>query len=395
MLQAIRLVDCQSFEDATLEFSTDRVNILVAENNTGKSILFKMLKVTVNPNGLPNVKRNQLIRRGAKCASMICAFTDGSIGITQVYKNTVIYRFKDADSDNFYTYNEPPDKYIKALGLVVDKRTKFIANIIDTEQDMLLVNSDQKGNNELLRLLAESTELLDLRDKLTIEYNNCKRYGSDLLIKESALKQSIDTLQYGDVEKLEYEYNRSSAIYKSLSLLVNASETVENIFADNMNSYNYGKAITMIDLLIELDNIDRTFSEITTQQPISEDGLKLLGVIDAINNALNDVMVLPKIDMNNEFVQLLIDIQSMCDFISVTHDNSIAITRVDEMKLLNSALASVINVNRLREELTSIESDCARVINQMTIAGKQVNCPIHGKVVYDGKECVPYNLGFA
>jgi hypothetical protein len=260
---------------------------------------------------------------------------------------------------------------------------------------MLLVNSDQKGNNELLRLLAESTELLDLRDKLTIEYNNCKRYGSDLLIKESALKQSIDTLQYGDVEKLEYEYNRSSAIYKSLSLLVNASETVENIFADNMNSYNYGKAITMIDLLIELDNIDRTFSEITTQQPISEDGLKLLGVIDAINNALNDVMVLPKIDMNNEFVQLLIDIQSMCDFISVTHDNSIAITRVDEMKLLNSALASVINVNRLREELTSIESDCARVINQMTIAGKQVNCPIHGKVVYDGKECVPYNLGFA
>ena len=85
MLEAVRFINCQSFEDVTLKFATDKVNILIADNSTGKSILFKMLKVTANPDYFTVKQRNLLIRRGADSASMICAFSDGSIGITSIF----------------------------------------------------------------------------------------------------------------------------------------------------------------------------------------------------------------------------------------------------------------------------------------------------------------------
>ena len=77
MIKQIRLVNCQSLEDITFNFATDKLNVLVADNSTGKSVLFKMLKVTANPDVFPAKKRSQLIRRGAESAIMACLFDTG------------------------------------------------------------------------------------------------------------------------------------------------------------------------------------------------------------------------------------------------------------------------------------------------------------------------------
>lgn len=49
---------------------------------------------------------------------------------------------------------------LEKLGLIVDPdETSFVANIIDADQDLLLVNSKLKYNYNLVHLLVESPEL--------------------------------------------------------------------------------------------------------------------------------------------------------------------------------------------------------------------------------------------
>ena len=49
MLVKAQLINCQNIKNATFTFATDKINIIAADNGTGKSILFKMLKITDCP----------------------------------------------------------------------------------------------------------------------------------------------------------------------------------------------------------------------------------------------------------------------------------------------------------------------------------------------------------
>ena len=135
MLKSVRLVNCQSIKDITFNFATDRLNVIAANNSVGKSVLFKMLKITADPKQLPTIEeRSQLIRHGAESAIFVAAFSDGAIGLTVVYPNRVIYRYAQLPELGFDTFAEPPEIYLKQLGLLIDERTKYVATIIDTDQ---------------------------------------------------------------------------------------------------------------------------------------------------------------------------------------------------------------------------------------------------------------------
>lgn len=75
MLKSVRLVNCQSIKDITFNFATDRLNVIAANNSVGKSVLFKMLKITADPKQLPTIEeRSQLIRHGAESAIFVAVF---------------------------------------------------------------------------------------------------------------------------------------------------------------------------------------------------------------------------------------------------------------------------------------------------------------------------------
>ena len=74
-LLQIRLVNCQSWKDGVIEFSKG-LNVIRANNNTGKSVIFKMLKVTCNPESLDKADREDIIRRGSEYAEVTYLFDD-------------------------------------------------------------------------------------------------------------------------------------------------------------------------------------------------------------------------------------------------------------------------------------------------------------------------------
>ena len=72
MLLEARFINCQSMRDLTMHFATDKLNVIAADNSVGKSVLFKMLKVTANPKTLATIEeRRQLIRYGEQYAGFI------------------------------------------------------------------------------------------------------------------------------------------------------------------------------------------------------------------------------------------------------------------------------------------------------------------------------------
>ena len=52
------------------------------------------------------------------------------------------------------------------LSLLVNNQTDFIANIIDTDQDLFLVSTKSSSNVEYLRLVAEEPTLREVLEKI-------------------------------------------------------------------------------------------------------------------------------------------------------------------------------------------------------------------------------------
>ena len=45
MIETIQLVNCQSWQNGSFTLSRDKINVIIAKNDTGKSVLMKMLKI--------------------------------------------------------------------------------------------------------------------------------------------------------------------------------------------------------------------------------------------------------------------------------------------------------------------------------------------------------------
>lgn len=391
MLEAIRFVNCQSFEDITIDFATDKTNVLIAENNTGKSILFKMLKVTANPNYFPAKKRNMLIRRGALSASMICAFTDGCLGMTTITEKGVIYRWKNSEDEAFSSYAEPPQIYLDELGLIVDQKSKFIANIVDTDQDMLLVNSDQKGNHELLRLLAEDQTVIDTKEKIARELSYFKRYNSDLIAKQVDLRNSLESLEIADVNSLQYEYNTGQLLYTELYKLIELSDSLEVIQEFCELSFNYSFCIDLIDILLLLQRVEVLLGQIVIEKEISEDIIRLVSILTQLSDILSDVQVIKEIGFAPETLDKVLGIADALSNIQIiTLDKGLELSEI--MLNCNKVIAKLNSIGHFQREMLALDSDIFQTLETIKASKCVVNCPVHGEVIYDGKECLPYNI---
>ena len=94
------------------------------------------------------------------------SFSDGVIAAVRVLASRVIYFYKAAGESIFYAYESAPDSLLEHLGLLVDKREGFIANIMDSDHDLLLVDSKERSNHNALRMITENAQLSGLQELL-------------------------------------------------------------------------------------------------------------------------------------------------------------------------------------------------------------------------------------
>ena len=390
MLKAIRLINCQSLEDVNFELASDKLNVLVAENNTGKSVLFKMLKATASPTYHTREELNNLIRTGADYAMAVFQFDDGCVGATIITPKQIMYKFKCPEDSDFSAYLTPPKEFLDHVGLVTNG-DDFVANIIDTDQDMLLINSNLKGNGELIRLIAENSTLNELGDKCTELTAEFRGYSSKISSYLSALNVQLNQLSYEDATSLEQSIDRETLYADTCEQLCSVFNYVTCIQASLKDRTDYDSMLVASNVAVKLGKVVDLLNKIQFVKMPDEKYEGIITKLSSLQSVCSRLNLAP--DRDYSLLEPLEKLKALQ--LSLT---KLVIDSYDYEEVLQLVLAGI-KIDSLVAQLSTIEesinvgvalnSSIDLVRASMRECGEVVECPIHGEVVFNGEECVP------
>lgn len=396
-LTAVRLQNCQAWTDVTLPFSKDTLNVLVANNSVGKSVFFKMLSITACPENYDSEDRYNLIQWGKPFAQILFSFSDGMYAATRVMKDRVLFYFSE-DGNQFQAYAKAPDIMLQHLGLLVDRSGSFLANLIDSDHAMLLVNSNEKSNHNLLKMITENETLNDFQELLNrklLEFGNAKLRVSDKL---RMLESQIASYEYVDVQTLEEQIDNCETLFHVIYQITAVLAELENILHYTRKTRDYDSLLYVTSLLMKgiqcnqlitqyripakynhdllyLAQISEIFSNVNTalmeyKPPrISKEwAMFVLNILEPINRSIRELKTQPP-EKNVE------DLLVVCDDIACT-------MRI--YKCLGDIVEHLMGAAKSAERLESISCE-------MRERNAVYSCGIYGEVYYDGKTCIPSN----
>lgn len=386
MINQIRLIGCQSWEDTTIQLAQDRINIIQAPNNTGKSVLFKILKISVAPKIYTARKRKKLIRKGSTEARAYFAFTDGCIAATVIQQTRVIYLFKENGSQDWGSFVEPPKRMIDELGLLVNEKGTFIANIIDTDQNLLLVDSDAASTTEFIDMLCNNAVLDDYMGKIETASSWALENIASVEWELDKVSRELRNLDYVDIESMQCEIDRVVAckdnLYKVLDLL-NCMNKLSGVL---QYAKDYDKLLRLEEMLESIGNMH--LSECATHV-FDVHTIDLCRVLDSVENiklgTLKPLSEPPSVNL----VRVLETVESIClaDLQSVIEVPNVelvdALGKLEDLSLNIKKYDSALRIQRdTTDSITALEKEFRN-------SGTVHKCEIYREVIFNGKECIP------
>lgn len=402
MIRAIRMVNCQSWEDNTIELSQDKVNVFIAENSTGKSVFFKMLKLTVCKNVYNADERNRLIRRGKTFAAIMFLFDDGSVGITRIYSNRVLYSYSD-DGKSFLDSYDPIPIVISKLGILVNDKSNFIANIIDMDQSLLLVDSDKNENYELVKLLVTNNNLELLNEKLTNNTSKFKTYYSELMFKSQDLERHLEKYTYCDIDKLQYSIEKSEKMYNLFCIFTDMYSKL-NYLSDNiMEDPGYDNLIQTIDLYLKINSILSLLNNIKILTDIDENVIECCNKLLQFKTLFNKLNIVETVDFteSEHKISVISKLEDILNCISrITILENIDYQYCTNLFNLISKLVKYSNKVKEIKNGEEYKSKLSETIDELELKLESFSdvidgCPIYGKVLYKNGKCISNSDGLS
>lgn len=396
MIHSIRLKDCQLWEDVTLKFDSDKPNFLVGKNNSaGKSVLMKMLMITACPTLFGKEEREGLIRYGASYAMLACGFTDGSIGMTLVYPERVLWRYKLAGATEFVTYSAPPTDYINALGLLVSESNDYIYNLIDTDQDLFLIQSCKKNNVALLKMLAEEPNIREVLGKIKVNVTSLTEAQANLRIKGVTLKSNLEQHTYVDISGLETEVVQLREAGDLLDRLIPIYEILPD--TSDLDTTDYNEGLKLLAVLSQL----RDLADSLPEKPVVKDydiAMCEFAVLQRLKVLASDLPEKPELQdfsvlQDLKLYQILLELHQSAPTEAVTQEVFADCDKgLLELNLLQSLVILEDLLNIITTSVIVIE-DAKTVITEtlteLDTAGVLVQCPVKGEVIYANEKCIP------
>lgn len=159
---AFDMVNIQSWSKATetVKLSQDLVNVIIGDNETGKSVLFKVFRQMCFPNALGRTGRKDLIRENCSDGTLAMLLDTGHIIQFTIYPTKQHYMLIHPDKTNEqWTQDRLPDKIRDLLGWYIDEEFNILLNVIDLEMPLPLTESSAKFNARVLKFVIENEEL--------------------------------------------------------------------------------------------------------------------------------------------------------------------------------------------------------------------------------------------
>lgn len=433
MISQIKLINCQSWRDVTINLAKDKLNVLIAENNTGKSVLFKILKISACSSVYDREDQKSLISWGADYASAIYVCDEERYVIVQIFPNKVIYRYKQGMDSQWESTLYPTQKILDALDLLSNDAEKFIVNIIDTDQSLLLVKKNLKANLDLISFIVanENLDNLDLRtSELQKEFRS---YEVRVHSHVEYLQTVVNDIKYVDTYDLEKSISVCRAAIDTFRVLSRVTNLLQTLHPMLEFARDYDSLLSTFDVLqsledVELNNLvvrghDYDLSSLHVLEKLEtvEDSLSLVAIKG--NNLSSDfVSVLQELEsinlsqvflnsrdknfsnleditdslyvLDTAFEQLMRYKQTikMLGIYDCGSEQSFN-TLTDVFSLFDCLQDADIELSKLKSSLDNIDI-VKHTIDEIKTLLKDnyevLQCPIHGEVVFDGDNCIPY-----
>lgn len=384
MISSIRLINCQSWEDSTIHLSGERLNVIEAKNNVGKSVLMKMLKISVSPKFFKANKRKKLIRWGATDAKAVYHFTDGAAAIVSVQPTRVIYFFKDVDEDKFTAHLEPPVEMLQELGVLMNNDKTFIANILDTDQALLLVDSEASATFEFVDLLCSNATLNEMHDKVDELQKKTDLELSDAKDELLRLNSELSHLVFVDIDREEEKLKFLSELKNAVYDLVTAGIALVRMNGNLTTDKNFDELISLSKCLCELEKLN--FSRLSVKE-FSPEPLLLCALEEQFNLLEFEKLCIPHNPSGVEILQVLENLERV-KFEKFKVQKSPDGSPLRPLVALDKLVACIDRLETALATAKVAESMMIELDDKLRSAGEEYECPIFGRVIFDGKECV-------
>lgn len=385
MIDQIRLVGCQSWADTTISLSSNKINVIQAPNNTGKSVLFKILKISVAPKVYTARKRKKLIRYGCTEARAYFSFTDGCMAATVIQQTRVIYLFKETNT--WESFVEPPKRMIDELGLLVNEKGTFIANIIDTDQNLLLVDSDAASTTEFINMLCNNATLDDYKEKIEI----AKGWSLDNILpvewELNKVTQELQNLDYVDVDAMQHSIDYAVACKNMLYQLIELLGNVEKLNNVLQGAKDYDKLLLLESLL---ETLEALHLEECSTTVYNTSLLGLCGALETLEQLrLRELCNEETKPPEMELVNVLENLEELR-----LHDLKLAnnvpnVSVADNLGCVEEMLVCLKDYEQALRDQEVLQNSIIELDKEFRNSGTLHKCEIFGEVVFDGKECVP------
>lgn len=387
-LRKLRLENCQSWKDATIEFG-DGLNAIIASNNVGKSVIFKIIKITCNPDFFSKPERKKLIRYGSEYAKATFTFEDGSVATTIITDKKVLYTFITPNGEEYHSEEEPLNQTLQYLSVIVEDNSKYLVNVLDSEQSLLLVKSDKKANSDLMRVITEHKGVARLTELFKDKVKYYSGYEVEIKKKESRLKRRLKEIDVKDIDVVEQQYLHLSAMSKALSTLEIVQRHIKNM-GDNLQDVSLvdwsrlNKLLTHINYIEELpDNTWETllsiFKVLPKERMECPTGINW-GKINQLLNALPKSEIKLQDDLINwDLIMKLLN-QKKDIKLSEKDINHNCITDILKLKPILEKLEH--NLDDIKDIQNQIHE-----LNSIDFNGTVYSCPVHGKIIYNNGKC--------
>lgn len=202
-IKSYKLFNFQSWGDTSTEIplETDMVNIIEGANETGKSVLYKVLYNFCFPGYWTP---SELIRRGCSVGILLLQLEDDTSIIYALKPASYTYILVEPDgSKKEWTNQGCPDEIIGRMGLILDKETKIVLNIIDSDVALPFIKTSPTFNASLIRSIVEPESMTRFFQNLadtTVKVDNAHRYFGN---KAATIHEQLACIPYIDSVDME------------------------------------------------------------------------------------------------------------------------------------------------------------------------------------------------
>lgn len=425
-LQAVKMENAQSHVKTIYEFAPNKINVLAANNGVGKSVFFKMLKATLLPRSLSEQDRFDLIRHGCEYAQITYLFSDGAWGLCRIYLKSIVYNYAAPGAERPLASYDVPEELINHLNVLMDVSSNFITNIIDTKQNLLLVDSNLKSNYQLLKLIACDDTLQDLLEKLPMKIEDAKKLNTKLSAKVDYIRQRFDSLSYVDEAELRYQIqsleSKTDVLYKAVDCY-KLLGSIEMLLTDKLD---FDKLFSTIRIFEHLHGAIVSCDKSVVHSTFDGDKLITVGVLEKllrVSRQVNehkfsydefDSVTLDKVALLAKLLKLLDTLAGIkevskssvkkIDLLAKLCNLGIATANVTpvqfkDYKVITAKLNELLKVTRVVKSLDKYSTQMLSlaqsqerylgILEKIKQSNCTMQCGIYGEVIFDGEHCTP------